>query len=235
MGNKINWTADEVRMDYHANVLRAMLTGKPEQAPFVGTLTDIHHDLQTIIRNGMMLTEPVTDQKDASKTLNISKLLAGTSVCYSSIKKVIFNDPATIVIWRDDTKTVVKAVNEPFDPEKGLAMAIAKKAFGNQGNYYNEISRWTEGYALSNLSRKVRPLTEKEHAEIRERCAKLAEEAKEYLRELGLKHMSNDIKSDISSAYKALSEVASRKTVTKAQMQAAMEEAIGYLGHVLAD
>lgn len=58
------------------------------------------------------------------------------------IKKVIFNDPATIVFWKDGTKTVVKASNEGFDPEKGLSMAIAKKAFGNEGNYFNEIKKW---------------------------------------------------------------------------------------------
>ena len=44
------------------------------------------------------------------------------------IKNVIFNKPATIVFWEDGTKTVVKAIDEPFDEEKGLAMAIAKKA-----------------------------------------------------------------------------------------------------------
>lgn len=59
-----------------------------------------------------------------------------------NIRKVIFNDPATIVIWGDGTKTVVKACNEPFDPEKGLAMAIVKKAFGNQGNYFNVFKKW---------------------------------------------------------------------------------------------
>lgn len=59
------------------------------------------------------------------------------------IEKVIFNDPATIVLWKDGTKTVVKAVNEPFDKEKGLTMAIAKKVYGNEGNYYNEIKKWT--------------------------------------------------------------------------------------------
>lgn len=53
------------------------------------------------------------------------------------IKKVIFNPPATIIFWQDDTKTVVKAVNEPYDPEKGLAMAISKKAFGNNQSYYS--------------------------------------------------------------------------------------------------
>lgn len=61
----------------------------------------------------------------------------------SDIKNVIFNDPATIVFWMDDTKTVVKAQDdEPFDPEKGLAMAISKKALGNQGNYYNVFTKW---------------------------------------------------------------------------------------------
>lgn len=58
------------------------------------------------------------------------------------IKRVIFNDPATIVLWDDDTKTIVKAENETFDPEKGLAMAITKKALGNEGNYYNELKKY---------------------------------------------------------------------------------------------
>lgn len=48
-----------------------------------------------------------------------------------NIRKVIFNDPATIVFWLDGTKTIVKkAGDEPWDPEKGLAMAIIKKYFG---------------------------------------------------------------------------------------------------------
>lgn len=58
------------------------------------------------------------------------------------IENVIFNDPATIVFWRDGSKTVVKAIDEPYDPEKGLAMAIAKKAYGNEGNYYNEFKKF---------------------------------------------------------------------------------------------
>lgn len=58
------------------------------------------------------------------------------------IRNVIFNDPATIVIWADGTKTVVKADRERFDPEKGLAMAISKKLFGNKGYYYDIFKRW---------------------------------------------------------------------------------------------
>ena len=59
------------------------------------------------------------------------------------IEKVIFNNPATIVLWKDGTKTIVKAKNEEFDPEKGLAMAITKKALGNKGNYFDTIKKWT--------------------------------------------------------------------------------------------
>ena len=47
------------------------------------------------------------------------------------IKKVIFNKPATIVLWEDGSKTVVKVnKGERWDKEKGLAMAIIKKKFG---------------------------------------------------------------------------------------------------------
>ena len=57
------------------------------------------------------------------------------------IKKVIFNDPATIVLWSDGSKTVVKCdPDDVFDPEKGLATACMKKLFGNKG-YYNDIFR----------------------------------------------------------------------------------------------
>lgn len=58
------------------------------------------------------------------------------------IKDVIFNDPATIVFWTDGTKTVVKAENEPFDKEKGLAMAICKRTCGNKGNYFNVFRKY---------------------------------------------------------------------------------------------
>lgn len=69
------------------------------------------------------------------------------SVIFPTIENVIFNDPATIVFWSDGTKTVVKTQDgEEFDQEKGLAMAIAKKAFRNKGSYYNEIKKWTDKY-----------------------------------------------------------------------------------------
>ena len=59
------------------------------------------------------------------------------------IKNVIFNEPATIIIWKDGTKTVVKCQEgEGYDPEKGMAMAISKKALGNMGNYCEVFKKW---------------------------------------------------------------------------------------------
>ena len=61
----------------------------------------------------------------------------------SLIKKVIFNDPATIVIWSDDTKTVVKCQEgDTYSKELGLAMCISKKFLGNKGNFNEEFKKW---------------------------------------------------------------------------------------------
>jgi hypothetical protein len=47
------------------------------------------------------------------------------------IDRVIFNDPATIVYWKDGSKTVVKrAEDDIWDSEKGISMAIVKKVCG---------------------------------------------------------------------------------------------------------
>lgn len=59
------------------------------------------------------------------------------------IERVIFNDPATIVYWSDKSKTVVKCQpGDTFNEETGLAMCIAKKYFGNAGNYCEVFKKW---------------------------------------------------------------------------------------------
>ena len=59
------------------------------------------------------------------------------------IKRVVFNPPATVILWKDKTKTVVKCgPNEIYDPEKGFAMALVKKQLGNKGNYNELFKKW---------------------------------------------------------------------------------------------
>lgn len=76
-----------------------------------------------------------------------------------NIKNVIFNDPATIVLWEDGTKTVVKCQEgDTYSKETGLALCIAKKALGNQGNFNEVFKKWipeeeetlTSGVSLNN-------------------------------------------------------------------------------------
>lgn len=73
----------------------------------------------------------------------LSKWKLGDMADRPSIEKVLFKDPATIIFWSDDTKTVVVCQDgDIYDPEKGLAMAIAKKYLGNRGSYCNEFKKW---------------------------------------------------------------------------------------------
>lgn len=61
------------------------------------------------------------------------------------IKKVYFNKPVTVVLWEDGTKTVVKCQpGERYDAEKGLAMAISKKALGNTSKWYDALKKELE-------------------------------------------------------------------------------------------
>ena len=56
------------------------------------------------------------------------------------IKNVIFNKPATIVLWEDGTKTVVKCQKgDKYDKEKGLAFCILKKIYGTG---FNDIMKY---------------------------------------------------------------------------------------------
>lgn len=74
-----------------------------------------------------------------------SKVAFTTSPCKErylipSIVKVIYNPPATIILWGDKTKTVVKCwETDIYDPEKGFAMAVIKKLCGNDSALFHKL------------------------------------------------------------------------------------------------
>lgn len=73
------------------------------------------------------------ENKDEAQ--NIVKTFAGLEYT-----KIIFNPPATIVVWKDGSKTVVKCDNkDKFDREKGVALCFMKKALGNKSRQINDI------------------------------------------------------------------------------------------------
>ena len=80
---------------------------------------------------------------DMAKFIDDLLVIGGADMKLPKIKDVIFNKPATIIIWADGSKTVVKCgEGDAYDPEKGLAMAIVKKAYDNKGNYNDIFKKW---------------------------------------------------------------------------------------------
>ena len=67
--------------------------------------------------------------------VDVYKMYAGSFVINdfyklqsNKIKKVIYNDPCTIILWTDGTKTIVRCTEtDVFDPAVGLALCLAKK------------------------------------------------------------------------------------------------------------
>lgn len=103
-----------------------------------------HNGILDNLFNAMESAEELLLSKAES---NDDKVELRTKIMFPSrgIKEVIFNKPATIVIWEDDVKTVVKCQKgDVFDREKGLAMAICKRLYGNESNFNNLIKKWTE-------------------------------------------------------------------------------------------
>ena len=57
-----------------------------------------------------------------------------------SRKKVIYAPPATIVLWEDGTKTIVKCdERDTYDAKYGLALCYMKKALGNTSRALNDV------------------------------------------------------------------------------------------------
>ena len=122
-----------------------------------------------------------------------------------TIKDVIFNDPATIVMWSDGTKTVVKAEGESFDPEKGLAMAISKKNLGNKYDYYNTFKHWLKKYYKDRPEQKVEWMV-----------------------------AATPVQAAYQALINVMS-TKGTKLNTKTALEEAIEEAIGFLGEALDD
>jgi DNA-binding XRE family transcriptional regulator len=84
--------------------------------------------------------------------------MRGTSI---SIEKLFFSGTATIVMWTDGTKTVVQPIEgEKFDPEIGIAMAIARKLFGSR----HQFDKFVDEKVRDLATRNAKAFTDKELA-----------------------------------------------------------------------
>lgn len=89
----------------------------------------------------------------------------------SGIKNVFFNEvkKTTTVVFLDHTSVIVKCTdNDHFDPEMGLAMAIARRCFGSRTKLKKAVDKWVATSAPKNeqLRKKAARKAEKEAAKV---------------------------------------------------------------------
>lgn len=89
--------------------------------------------------------EPIsltTTTIDTTRLHHVRSLRSVRCFKLEHIKKIIINEPATIILWQDGTKTVVKLKDgDVFDPEKGILLCILKKMFDNSST---KMSKWLD-------------------------------------------------------------------------------------------
>lgn len=125
----------------------------------VDCFSEVLHKAKRVVKYCYCESKENNEEKTVKETTEM-KLFA--SIDRDFIKNVVFHDPATIVEWKDGTKTVVQVRDgEKFDPEKGLAMAISKKAMGNKRDYYHVFKHYLKKVPeqVSVCGEKVKTLT----------------------------------------------------------------------------
>ena len=110
-------------------------------------LEDVLIDEAIIVDVYKFFTDTPAKEKAVSKTNNRPKL-------EELIKRVIFVEPKTVVLWNDGTKTIVKADGEKFDKEKGLLMAYFRKYYGE--NYMKDLTSTIENAEECKANKKKR-------------------------------------------------------------------------------
>lgn len=76
----------------------------------------------------------------------------------ATIDHVVFNGPATIIFWKDGTKTVLKChEGDEYSAVTGFALCMLKGILGNQG-YHDLCENW-----LDDVFEDAKPKTEFVH------------------------------------------------------------------------
>ena len=79
-----------------------------------------------------------------------------------NIDRVIFNNPATIIFWKDGSKTTVKCTKgQEFNKYYGFCAAVAKHALGNNSRI-NQIVAQAFDQEETNPSKKVKKVSKKD-------------------------------------------------------------------------
>ena len=104
-----------------------------------GVFVDIRTPNMSLSRYILTCSEAVSD---TNKNSSLSEKEFGY---IPGIKNAYFNDPVTVVMWSDGTKTMVKCQDgDTYSKEVGLALCISKKALGNKPNFNNVFKKFIQ-------------------------------------------------------------------------------------------
>lgn len=94
---------------------------------------------RNILNTVYSMTGASSDKSKSNNDISKPKMTHGCP----GINKVIFNDPATIVLWDDGTKTVVKcSEGDTYSEWSGLAFCICKKLMGDE--FHKVFKHWCD-------------------------------------------------------------------------------------------
>lgn len=143
----------------------------PEAIRIVNNLKKIGYD------KASEFISTITKPKKEEEIMGPDKLDLDFKIYYApelsipGVERIKFNGPATIIFWKDGTKTVVKCQEgDEYDSEKGVLFCVLKKLIGL--NKINHILELAEIAAEEELSR----AEDKEWGTIEERLRTLGEE-----------------------------------------------------------
>jgi len=191
---------------------------------------DLYHSLQIDYTN--INRYPVGSYKDAledaKKRLNsmygfygIGHSISATVLrsdfarFLNEVKDIKFSGPATIVFWKDGTKTVVKCQEgEHYDPKDGIEYALFKKIAGGTSNQASKMAKkydeWLEKWIPEDLKEEtIQEEPTSDYEFMKEASDYLAEEMKKRL--VGLGELADTVKAATDRVRAATEEVRKAK------------------------
>lgn len=100
-------------------------------------------ELMEILKNMKFTNMEKKEEHDALNSY-ASYIIRKTPLYTPTIKKIIVNDKTTIVLWSDNTKTIVRpSEHDSYDLEAAVCAAIAKKIYGTNSAFKRMIKEKT--------------------------------------------------------------------------------------------
>lgn len=138
------------KCDFDNSFIIPLGNGAWEINPFYKPTLDVPSYYPRSILSTSVNTKPDLETEKAREAFrkNFRSHLFEIEKCKTNnlpeIRKVIFNDPATIIIWADGTKTVVKcAEGDTYTKWAGFAFCVCKKIMGD--SFHKEFKQWCGG------------------------------------------------------------------------------------------